>query len=255
VVRGMQEADVGLKPHAVSYVRLADVDPLLLCAVPSDIVERLRSVLTVPLVPVSKGGGVPYTASTGDGLLGLLILEGLLVRAVTIAERRTVELLGPGDLIRPWQDEGRLAVLPARCAWTALEATQVAVLNHDFAAVAYRFDAIAEELMSRMVARCHMLSERLAIATIPLLPERLMTLLWHLADRWGRVEPGGVVVPLRLSHQLLAELACAQRPSVTVALQRLVAEGRVARTAAGGWLLRGRMPRHEPGQHVTSCVS
>jgi len=246
VVRLTQKLDVQPKPHAVSYVRLADVDPLLLRAVPSEIVGRLRSVLVAPLVAVSRGGTMPYVAGTAEGLFGLLIVEGLVVRVVTIAGRRTVELLGPADLIPPWQDDGQLAVLPASSVWTALEATQVAVLNGEFAAVACRFHAIAEELMLRTVARCQTLSERLAIVSIPSLPERLMTLLWHLADRWGRVEPDGVAVPLRLSHQLLADLACAQRPSVTVALQRLVADGRIARTARGGWLLRGRMPLHEP---------
>ena len=29
-------------------------------------------------------------------------------------------------------------------------------------------------------------------------------LLWYLAERWGRVTPDGVIVPLRLTHETLA---------------------------------------------------
>jgi CRP-like cAMP-binding protein len=52
------------------------------------------------------------------------------------------------------------------------------------------------------------------------------------------VRGDGVLLPLRLSHSLLADLVCARRPSVTVALQRL-AEGRLVERAETGWILHG----------------
>ena len=71
-----------------------------------------------------------------------------------------------------------------------------------------------------------------------------MTVFWHLADRWGRVDRDGVTLPIRLSHATLAELVAAQRPSVSIALKQLTGERRVARAPAGGWrLLEGHPAR------------
>ena len=42
-------------------------------------------------------------AWVGPGGIGLLVLEGLLVRRVGVDGRFGAELLGEGDLLRPWQ--------------------------------------------------------------------------------------------------------------------------------------------------------
>ena len=67
-------------------------------------------------------------------------------------------------------------------------------------------------------------------------------MLWYLADRWGKVRPDGVNVPLELTHQTLGRLVGAQRPSVTTALKQLGEEGRVTRCDDGTWLLHGDPP-------------
>jgi len=216
---------------------------MLVRSVPATVASRLRRELVADVVDVPVRGHVPFSAAS-ESVLGLLIVQGLLLRSVAAAGRRTVELLGPGDLVRPWQDDGPLAVLPSASAWAALEPTRLIVLDGEFAAVAYRFPGIADELLRRVIERSHALAVRLAIASIPSLPQRLLALLWHLADRWGIVEPDGVRIPLRLSHQVLAELVCAQRPSVTVAVKELVGAGQASRVA-GGWLLLGAMPALE----------
>ncbi|MBS1860679.1 MAG: winged helix-turn-helix domain-containing protein [Actinobacteria bacterium] len=67
-------------------------------------------------------------------------------------------------------------------------------------------------------------------------------ILWHFADRWGRVRRDGVVVDLQLSHRTLGELVGARRPTVTSALGRLREAGRLAATEDGRWLLLGEPP-------------
>jgi DNA-binding IclR family transcriptional regulator len=67
-------------------------------------------------------------------------------------------------------------------------------------------------------------------------------LLWHLADRFRRSHPEGVVLPLPLSHELLAQLVGAQRPSVSRALKELERAGVVARRPDGSWWLGGEPP-------------
>ena len=51
--------------------------------------------------------------------------------------------------------------------------------------------------------------------------------MWHLAGRWGHVEPGGIRLALPLTHRLLGRLVGAERPSVSHALTRLSQAGLV----------------------------
>jgi CRP-like cAMP-binding protein len=69
--------------------------------------------------------------------------------------------------------------------------------------------------------------------------DRLLAALWHFADRWGVEEIDGVAVPLTVSHEVLAQLVSAQRPTVSAAMQRLQEAGQVRRLAdRSGQLLR-----------------
>jgi CRP-like cAMP-binding protein len=83
---------------------------------------------------------------------------------------------------------------------------------------------------------------RLAIAKFPRLDDRLLCVLWQLADRWGRRTADGVHLPLRLSHDVLADLASARRPSVSEAIKRLTADGAVSRSERT-WYLHGDPPQ------------
>lgn len=74
-------------------------------------------------------------------------------------------------------------------------------------------------------------------------------LFWHLADRWGRVRPDGLIVPLRLTHTILADLVAARRPTVSVSLSDLTKRGLVVSTE-DGWLLSGKPPSELQGVAV-----
>jgi CRP-like cAMP-binding protein len=66
-------------------------------------------------------------------------------------------------------------------------------------------------------------------------------LLWHLADRWGYERSGGTALPLRLTHDVLADLVAARRPTVSRALSQL-AKAELVRPDGHGWLLLGERP-------------
>ena len=89
-----------------------------------------------------------------------------------------------------------------------------------------------------------------AIAHVTRVDDRLLALLWCLAERWGRVVPDGVLISLRLSHRTLAGMVGARLPSVTTALGQLMARGDLERRPDGEWLLRGAAP--EPGDTSAS---
>jgi CRP-like cAMP-binding protein len=66
-------------------------------------------------------------------------------------------------------------------------------------------------------------------------------LLWHMADRWGVMRGGQVLVPIQLPHSVLAEVLAARRPTVTTALGALQHAGKVTHTD-DGWILHGPPP-------------
>jgi CRP-like cAMP-binding protein len=168
---------------------------------------------------------------------GVLVLEGVLALNVRVGDRIAAELLGPGDLIESCeQDEDDL--LTCAIGWRALVPMRFAVLDVSFADRVRPWPQIVHALLHRTERRARNLNVQRAIACQPRLDVRLALMLWHLAARWGRVEPGGIRLPLPLTHQLLGRLVGAERPSVSHALARLSRSGLV--TGHGDeWHLHG----------------
>jgi len=122
-----------------------------------------------------------------------------------------------------------------------LEPTRLAVLDERFARQLAAFPRLAGRLFARSVLRTRQLAVNMAIVHQARVDVRLHMLLWHLAGRWGRVRADGVLVPLRLTHAILADLVAARRPTVTSALTELGREGLV-QSVPEGWLLSGEPP-------------
>lgn len=173
---------------------------------------------------------------------GFLIVDGLLSRDVHVIGRQCVELLGHGDVMRPWSWDGEGSHVHAEVGWTVLEPTRMAVLDQQLVTRIAPWPQLGVELFNRGTRRAHALAVSLAISYHQRVDDRLMLTLWHLAERWGRVHSDGIVVPLPLSHQRLADLVGAHRPSVTTALGKLVREGSLSRRESGDWVLHGSPP-------------
>lgn len=173
---------------------------------------------------------------------GFLIIEGLLSREVDVLGRRCVELLGAGDVLRPWRWDPDGSHVHAEVGWVVLEPTRLAVLDHGLVTRMAPWPQLGVELFARGTRRAHSLAVSLAIAHHQRVDDRLLLTLWHLAERWGRVGPEGIAVPLPLSHQRLADLVGAHRPSVTTAMGDLARSGSVSRRDDGVWMLHGAPP-------------
>jgi CRP/FNR family transcriptional regulator, cyclic AMP receptor protein len=172
---------------------------------------------------------------------GLLVLDGLLLRRVGMDGRFGAELLGAGDLLRPWQREDAIASIPRNSGWRVLRPTRLAVLDLDFTKRIAAYPEVQGQLVARALRRARYLAVNMAIVQQPKVETRLNMLLWHLADRWGTVRPEGVLMPLTLTHEVLSELLAARRPTVSAALAALDRRGSASRLDSG-WLLRGRPP-------------
>jgi CRP/FNR family cyclic AMP-dependent transcriptional regulator len=175
------------------------------------------------------------------GGFGLLLFSGVPCRRVAQAERAAAELIGPGDLIRPWDRVTEWSTLPVEATWTVLRPVEGAVLDRAFGRRVGPYPAIAEQLVRRALLRTRYLSVLSAITGQRSLDSRLHMLFWHLADRFGRMRGEWVEIPIPLTHSLLAELVAARRPSVSTAFTRLQGRG-VIEQERGGWRLSGTVP-------------
>ena len=218
------------EPSAL-YTYLLDADDEL--AEEFDIRGRVavRQLATARVLQVGVGdcdlSGWFDIASQGPGLL---ILDGLMAFETRTGDRVATELLGSGDLLQapalPTDD-----LLERSCRWRALRPTRFALLDKDFVERVRPFPQVVRALLSRACRRTAELDVLRAITSQPRLEVRLVLVLWHLAARWGRVEPAAVRLSLPLTHRLLGQLVAAERPSISHALKRLAQAGLVSGSA------------------------
>ena len=188
------------------------------------------------------GEWVPQEGRDGtQGDIGLLVVDGLLLRRVELGTRFSAELLGDGDVLRPWQRDDLATTLPRSDEWAVLEPTRVAILDGAFTLRASRYPEVVAGICARLVRRQRALAAIIAIVHHPRVDARLQMLFWELADRWGTVHRDGVRLPLRLPHAVLADLVAAQRQTVSKALGDLAERGLV-RWTGEAWLISGPAP-------------
>lgn len=223
-------------PHAVSVL---DADADVGTGIePNEFDEaRRRAAAHVLEIDGPKWDPEEISRSAGPGWFGLFVIDGLLVRRVTVASRTACEIFGAGDVFRPWDEDGGYEPLVIDVDWLVLKPTRVAVLDRSFAMRVARWPTIAGKLMQRSARRACHLALIQAVTHLPRTHSRLLLLFWLLAERWGRVGPEGVVVKLPLTHQVLAMLVGSHRPTVTIALQKLAREGLLVRETSQRWLL------------------
>jgi CRP-like cAMP-binding protein len=104
------------------------------------------------------------------------------------------------------------------------------------------YPEVIGELAARLARRSTAGGLRLSLVQQPRLPTRVHLMLWHLADRFGRVHPDGVTLPVPLCHGLLSWLVGASRPAVCRAANELERAGLVAHRPDGTWWLDHQPP-------------
>lgn len=229
-------------PRAL-YGYLLDLDDDL--AEEFDLRSRVsaRQLATVKLLDTEVGDGdLRMWFEAARGGMGLLILEGLLAFEMQVGDRTTTELIGSGDLLQGPTERGD-ELLEGMAGWRVLWPTRLALLDADFADRVRPWPQIGQSMMRRACRRATEVNVLRAITAQPRLEVRLDLLLWHLAGRWGRVEPAGIRLSLPLTHRLLGQLAAAERPSISHALARLSHAGLVT-GAAGDLHLHGNLDQH-----------
>jgi CRP/FNR family transcriptional regulator, cyclic AMP receptor protein len=235
-----------------TLVRVLDVDPELGYRLDDEDRAAARRFAVAEVVALDPGPWPDALEPPDDEpQVGLLVLDGLVVHELRLGSGVCAELLGAGDLLRPWDEYSAQSIPGWSASWRVLEPARLAVLDRRFATVASRWPALLDVIMRRSVMRARAAGFLRAVTHMTRVDDRLLVLMWFLAERWGRVRPEGVVVPLKLTHQLLAALVGAKRPSVTTALGELTSAGLVERRDDGSWLLHGEPPE-APGRRRDS---
>lgn len=226
--------------HSTEGVLLLDADPDLGAGLSAEEFALARRHLRARVSVLEEGPWDPMAPAGPAGKLGLLVIDGVLVRDVSVRGRCCAEVLGAGDVLRPWdQAEALDASVGHAYRWEVLRRARVAELDARVGRFIARWPSVMSVLLARSLRRVRTMGLQYALTQVQGVDVRLHLVLWHLADRWGRVTPDGIVLRLPLTHDMLGRLVGARRPSVTSALQRLDREDLVTRLEGGGWLLRG----------------
>lgn len=222
-------------------VRILELDAELGLRVPASEITAARAALVASVSFLDRGvWDAPIELEARH--LGFLMLEGLLARDVILAGTTCTELLGPGDVIHPFAAVRDEALVRYRVMWHVLEPARFAVLDENFSRSLGKWPQVMRVLLERALGRTLRVSMHAALLQLSPVETRLLILFWFLAERWGRVTPAGVVLKLRLSHQMLGQLVGCQRASVTTALHRIEERGMATRRNDRTWLLHGSPP-------------
>jgi CRP-like cAMP-binding protein len=210
---------------------LLELDPELGAGLSGAQRRQAKRALRVRTGTLDPGGWDDHLSE--PGLFGLLLVEGALVRRVAAGRGRSLEVLTKGDLARPWEENSA----PPDSSFSALNESRVAILDRRTGEAIARWPALVDALLERALRRVRRLAVQAALDSRAGIERRVVLTLWQLAKRVGIRSSGGVVLPLPLTHQMIADLVGAQRSSVSAALSRLGTAGTLTRTEARGWLL------------------
>ena len=233
---------------------LLELDPDLGQLLSEDRLETAQHELRVAVHALDAGPwDIDKLSGASPDHVGMLVVDGVLAREVLVSDTVSTELLGPGDVVRPWRLHDGSALLRHQVRWSVLSRSRVALLDRRFAVELSRVPEVSVALIDRVNERALRLAVTQAISQLNRVDRRLLALFWHLAERWGRMTGDGVALPMTLSHRMLGQLVGARRPTVSTALGELTKQGELERRDDGTWLLTG-VPVGVPEPEVERVV-
>lgn len=226
-------------------VRLLEVEPDLaafLSHEERDVAHRL----TAPLIELPPGPMSLEELGTETDAFAAIIIDGIMLNRLGTGDQRALRLLGPGDVLT-LSGRGQISWLQSdweAAATTTPAATVVLVMLDDhFLAAASQLPRLTSGLQTRVAEQIERLAAQMIVCQLPRVGDRVLSLLWLLAESWGRVTASGTVVPIVLTHDTIGELIGAKRSTVTLAVTELYERGALIRNDSG-WLL---LERPRPG--------
>ena len=217
-------AEPGSRPRACSSV--LSVSRLLVSRSPSASIDSRRAP-----------GQLRDAAGAPTRHLGLLVLDGVVGCDVVLEDVISTELVGAGDILRPWSVDGPERMLAADEAWMVLADCRV---GHPRPASGSSAGTLSGNLCrARRAPRSPRPTARPNAGDRPAHPRRSPS-PGHLPSprrTLGTHDPRRGLIPLNISHRLLGQLIGARRPTVSTAVSELARQGCIERRPDGGWIL------------------
>lgn len=205
--------------------------------------------LSLPVLTIEPGTLELSSLLDVNRAFGATVLDGIVMSAQRIGEQMGIQVLGPGDLLVPGGElwPGWLSEVELR----APVHLRVALFGNELLAAVSRWPRLIQGLHACVSDQLRRLSAQLVICQLPRVDERVLAMLWLLAESWGQVTSAGVRLPLTLTHETLGALVGARRPTVTLALRKLTRQGSILHQDTG-WLLLDPPP--EPAQRDPKII-
>jgi CRP-like cAMP-binding protein len=223
--RSSQTADRQRPGGTASSVSLLEVAPELSSLLVGEQLDEAGR-FALPVRTVTSGADVIGALEHTDAF-GAIVLEGLLLHGTQIGKRPALRLLEPGDVVPFTRDTPALPL--ATVSVRAATRSRIVLLDDHFLVATRHWPELAALMYRRAVGSSERLATQLAISHLSRVDERIMALMWLLADTWGHVTTSGIRLRLTLTHDALGELVGAQRPTVTLALKALAKRGSLIR--------------------------
>lgn len=232
------EVSAGQRRHSGQVASLMDLVPGLDRRL-ADGDRRILAHMQMPILNAFEGPFDLEEALARSHAFALVIVGGMMLRMLGLGSHHGLQLLGPGDLLgRP----GEVGTdLLSRSRLEARGLVQYAPLDDRVLALARRYPRLIEGLQMRADDQQQRLLAQLLISQLPRVEDRVLALMWLLAETWGRVTPSGTVLPVRLTHEAIGLLVGARRSTVTLALRALEERGALLRRI-DDWLILEQPP-------------
>jgi CRP-like cAMP-binding protein len=227
-------------PDRAAYVRLLDLEPEIGARLREDDRAEARDRLLLRTTTVPPGAWSLADAGPDGHPFGLVVVDGLLLQEAVIAGRGAQQLLGRGDVVLP---QGAASEsLDVTLNLVAATSSRVALLDDRLQAPFALWPGLALGLLERAGRQLARAAAQTGIAHLPRVEDRLEATFWDLADRFGRVTPSGIHIPLKLTHETLARMVGGRRPTISLALTALAERDILTRRRDGTWLLVAAAP-------------
>jgi hypothetical protein len=228
-------------PVPSATINLLKIDPDLAehCP-PHQLFEATRRVVT-DFRPLRRGSWDPL--GLGRDAFAAYVVSRSLVRTLRLGPRYAAEVVGPSDIFRLRDNPVLTDELALHAEFEVIEAAQIAVLDARVRMLFPRYRWLDEAIHDRIERRATALNYQKAANGNEKVRCRALAALWYTGTMWGTRTRIGTVLPYHhLTHQHLADIVGASRPTVTEALGKLFDEGFLTYDAEGRFVLLGDAP-------------
>lgn len=218
-------------------VGLLEALPEILATIPTEDRALAARALMMPRL-VARNVDLAHTLAHEDANgFDFLVVEGVVLKETRLSNRAALELLGPGDVLGPPLNAIHQIESRAVSRYLAHGEVSLAELGSRFRQAARRWPGLSDVLLDRLARQTHQASMHLAMLHLPRIEDRIIALFSDLAERFGQMTPEGATIDLDLTHEVIGRLVGSRRPTVTLAMQSLAANGTLVRRSDGRWAL------------------